>query len=111
VDELFRWIINAPIALLTLTPLKPMARPAKPEIKTPALAPLPATPGATRAQAEHIFWQLMQDKMPEPGGRPDIVDCDLQDTQPIRGRHARPDNDERGPLGTDARLPEMSGSA
>jgi hypothetical protein len=108
VDELFRWIINAPIALLTLTPLKPMAR--TPSRTTSAVPALPAALGAARKQGTPVYWETLQEMMNRPGGAPDVVRREDDDTQPIRGRHARP-GDERKSSGRQARQPEMTGSA
>jgi hypothetical protein len=113
-DDLFVWIINAPISLLTLTQLKPPVRRAKPVSRAaPAISPLPAAPVAARNEDEPVYWNTLQRKLSEPGGARDDVklpgDRVTQPMQQARGRHARQDTAEVGASVLDAPLPEMSG--
>lgn len=91
VDDLFGSIINAPIALLTLTPLKPRARSSGRNASN--MPVLPAAPAAARKLGTPVYWETLQEMVGRPGGAADIVPREDDDTQPIRGRHERPEAD------------------
>ncbi len=61
VEDLFRWVFNPPIALLTLTPIPPAspdtaARDARAEV-----SPLPAAPGAASKESETVYYKLLKE--------------------------------------------------
>jgi hypothetical protein len=100
IDDMFIWIVNPLISLLSLQPYKPPRRKTKSTAR--ASNPLPAVPGAARRADEPFFWRTMQSQAERPGGaRTDVPlpgDPVITPTAHVRGRHARPDQE------TDAKL-------
>lgn len=115
-DDLFGWLTNAPISLLTVTPLKPPTRRAQRGPHTPAVSPLPAAPIAARKEDERLYWETIQRQAAARprGARDDVALPGDPITQPmprVQGRHARAGTTEPSPTATEVRLPEMIGKA
>jgi hypothetical protein len=104
--SLFMLIINAPIAIMTLTPLKLTKRDSKVSGQAHLPVPLPAgAPGDERKQGTPFYWQLRRE-MPLPNGdASQIVMPDGLFEIPVRGRHARPETVEPRPGSEECELP------
>jgi hypothetical protein len=105
VEDLFRHVINPPIYLLTLTPVKP-ARSVRADVKRAtgrsAESPLPAVPGAARKEFEALYWKIKRETGIEPEASPDtaspaepIMEPVIEPViEPYCGRHAKPEAPE-----------------
>lgn len=92
VDDLYRWIVNPVISLLTLTPFTPPTRRAKAASKSmpKAADPLPPAPGSALDEDDRLYWETLQSRAAQGGGaRSDVPLPDDPATEPV-GRHARP---------------------
>jgi hypothetical protein len=103
IDDLFMRITNAPIALLSSTPLKlrrreTAATSAPPHMDAPP-EPLPVLGSSATAKAsEALYWMLLQDFAGKrQGGEAQIVTPDEIFAGMIRGRHAKPETPESEP--------------
>lgn len=97
-DDLYGWIVNAPIALLTLTPMRRPARRPGGASRKKVVEPLPAVPpDAVRNDDEPVYWRTFQSRSARPGGARDDV---ILPGEPVTGlaapvgRHARPEREK-----------------
>lgn len=103
-------ITNAPIAVLTLTPLPDslfksggLAKPARRKASTSDLSALPpAAPGVNRGQDTPHYWRTLQNQAAKPGGAPDVV----LSSEPGSGtgRHAKPGPADRTKVSANERV-------
>jgi hypothetical protein len=109
VEDLFRHVINPPISILTLTPVKairPTTAATKRGRATAAESPLPAVPGAARKEIESLYWKLKRETGIEPEVRREVVPTAEPVIAPSRGRHAGPEAPE--PAAQEKGTPESS---
>jgi hypothetical protein len=103
INWLYVQITNAPVAMLTLKPLKPLIRetPATAAQPPPEALP-PADPDLAEKEDTPNYWKAFQHLAAQPGGAPDIVPAEDEITEPIQtvhaGRHARRQSDRDADL-------------
>jgi hypothetical protein len=105
INWLYFQITNAPVAMLTLKPLKPVIREQAPETEAEPEPPEPippANPEVVDKEDTPNYWKAFQHMAAQPGGAPDIVPAEDEITEPIQtvsaGRHARREFDRRADL-------------
>jgi hypothetical protein len=104
INWLYVQITNAPVAMLTLKPLKPVIREQTPE--APAQLPPeplpPADPEVAEKEDTPNYWKAFQHLAAQPGGAKDIVPAEDDITEPIQtvraGRHALRQSDRDSDL-------------
>jgi hypothetical protein len=98
VEDLFRHVINPPISIWTLTPVKAVrsaTSATKRGTATVAESPLPAVPGAARNEIESLYLKIKREMGIEPEAKPEVVPEPVvpepEVIEPSRGRHAKPE--------------------
>jgi len=93
VDDLFAWMVNPLISLISLTSFKPRRRAAEAQ---PTPNPLPAVPVAARKEIEAVYWQLKREQDAKIAAAP--VEAEVTEHATTEAKVIPPDTETNNPV-------------